>query len=96
MPNNLHSEMFMRARAMRAYANAGAEPPAAVAEVHERDKLLVQQLPHPHQEIVWLRCVEGLNWDEIAKATFYSKSTAADYNRRGIKMLEEIINGKQG
>lgn len=96
MPNKLHSEMFMRARAMRSHERAGSAAPERVRMDHEEDKRLIQLLPHPYQEILWMRCIDGMTWDAIADATFYGKTTVRDKHRRGIKMLEEIINGKQG
>lgn len=90
------NEMFLRARAMKAHERTNTTPPEALLVLAENDKFFIGKLKEPHRTILWLRCVEGLRWDLVAEATYYSRRYIQKKAAEGEKMLKEIKeHGKQ-
>lgn len=84
------NEMFMRARAMKAYEKMSITPPIEMREAMENDKFFIGRLKEPYQTIMWMRYVEGMRWGQIADATYYAESYVQRKAREAEKMLKEI------
>lgn len=61
------------------------------AEVHERVKLALEQLPHDHREILILRYLEGFSTAETAAVLEIGIPAAKMRHLRAVKRLRELL-----
>ena len=101
--NNLVVDQYRRKKAVSldVLVEDGFEP-EAVSDANAHDRLegekamkLLNEVPEPYKEAVFLRYVNGLELNEIAEITGELENTVSVHVHRGIHKLRELFkNGK--
>lgn len=80
-------------RALRIVDKALAYEEAKVKALEIRQRVFdaVNLVPGTMGEVLYLRYVELMKWDDIAEAIHYDKRTAFNYRDRGVEYLEHFI-----
>lgn len=55
---------------------------------YAREPVAIRSLPPPMREIMQLRRVRGLKWEEIAKLTYYSTRQCYKYRQKAEKIIK--------
>lgn len=52
----------------------------------------VDKLPGVEGEVIRLRYIDGMMWEDVADAVFYTTGGVFKAHRRGLRMVEAILN----
>lgn len=73
-----------------------AEPPDSDPKLRERLQAALESLPPPQREAVVLHKIQGLSFEEVARATGVSAGAARIRAHRGYERLRELLQGVLG
>ena len=57
--------------------------------------ILLSEVPEPYRRVLECRYIRGMRWEDVAEATFYVVSNCQKLHGEGIRILQEILDGRE-